>query len=172
MSGSGNGGSPHVNTGTGGASGSGGSASTGGSTGARATGGSTGSGSTGGTSSAYWPSAYNATQGAKGMNPGQNCLSSCHNHGFAFAGTVYDSAGKGVASVEVGVKLATGSFYSVFSGASTGNFFYTGPALNLAGADIRVRNGNGEKQMPVSSSSTGACNSCHDGTTNPRITAP
>ena len=104
------------------------------------------------------------------MNPGQNCLSSCHNHGFAFAGTVYDSTGKGVASVEVGVKLTTGAFYSVFSGASTGNFFYTGSALNLAGADIRVRNGNGEKQMPVTSNSTGACNSCHDGTTNPRIT--
>jgi hypothetical protein len=106
------------------------------------------------------------------MNPGLNCLSSCHNHGFAFAGTVYDSTGAGVDSVEVGVKLTTGAFYSAFSGVGTGNFFYENSALNLAGADIRVRNANGEKQMPVNSKSTGACNGCHDGTTNSRITAP
>jgi hypothetical protein len=106
------------------------------------------------------------------MNPGLNCLSSCHNHGFAFAGTVYDSTGTGVDSVEVGVKLTTGSFYSAFSGVGTGNFFYENSALNLAGADIRVRNANGEKQMPINSKSTGACNGCHDGTTNARITAP
>ncbi len=106
------------------------------------------------------------------MNPGLNCLSSCHNHGFAFAGTVYDSSGKGLDSVEVGVKLTNGQFYSVFSGIATGNFFYEGSGLNLAGADIRVRDASGEKQMPVNSKSSGACNSCHDGSTNPRIAAP
>jgi hypothetical protein len=106
------------------------------------------------------------------MNPGKNCLSSCHNHGFAFGGTVYDANGNGLDSVEVGVKLTTGDFYSVFSGLATGNFFYQGSGLNLAGADIRVRDANGEKQMPTTSTSSGACNGCHDGTTNPRITAP
>jgi hypothetical protein len=107
------------------------------------------------------------------MNAGKNCLSSCHNHGFSFAGTVYDAvSGNGVDSVEVGVKLTNGQFYSVFSGAVTGNFFYEGSTLNLAGADIRVRNANGENQMPTNSKSTGACNGCHDGSTNPRITAP
>jgi hypothetical protein len=105
------------------------------------------------------------------MNPGQNCMSSCHNHGFAFGGTVYDSTSKGLSSVQVGIKLTNGQFYSVFSG-SNGNFYYSGSGLNLAGADIRVRDANGETQMPISSSSSGACNSCHDGSANPRITAP
>jgi hypothetical protein len=136
-----------------------------------------GSTPTGGTTattgtSSFWPAAYQATQGDSGMNPGKNCLSSCHNHGFAFAGTVYDSSGNGVDSVEVGVKLTSGEFYSVYSGVVTGNFFYEGSGLNLAGADIRVRDANGEKQMPINSQSSGACNGCHDGTTNPRITAP
>ena len=106
------------------------------------------------------------------MNPGKNCLSSCHNHGFAFGGTVYDSSGNPLDSVEVGVKLTNGQFYSVFSGIVTGNFFYEGSGLNLAGADIRVRDANGERQMPITSTSSGACNGCHDGSTNPRITAP
>jgi hypothetical protein len=136
-----------------------------------------GSTPTGGTTattgtSSFWPAAYQATQGDSGMNPGKNCLSSCHNHGFAFGGTVYDSSGNGVDSVEVGVKLTNGQFYSVYSGVVTGNFFYEGSGLSLAGADIRVRDANGEKQMPVSSKSSGACNGCHDGTTNSRITAP
>jgi hypothetical protein len=137
-------------------------------------GGSTATGGTAATTgtSSFWPAAYQATQGDSGMNPGKNCLSSCHNHGFAFGGTVYDSSGNGVDSVEVGVKLTNGQFYSVYSGVVTGNFFYEGSGLSLAGADIRVRDANGEKQMPVSSKSSGACNGCHDGTTNPRITAP
>jgi hypothetical protein len=129
-------------------------------------------GTTSTSGSSYWPDAYQATQGDSGMNPGKNCLSSCHDHGFAFAGTVYDSSGKGVDSVEIGVKLTTGDFYSVFSGIGTGNFLYSGNTMNLAGADIRVRDANGEKQMPINTKSTGACNGCHDGTTNPRITAP
>jgi hypothetical protein len=128
-------------------------------------------GGTSGTSPSYWPTAYQATQGDSGMNTGKNCMSSCHNHGFAFGGTVYNSSGKGLSSVQVGVKLTNGQFYSVFSGSS-GNFYYSGSGLNLAGADIRVRDANGEKQMPVDSQSSGACNSCHDGSTNPRITAP
>jgi hypothetical protein len=145
--------------------GAGGSTGVGGST---ATGGTT---ATTGTSS-FWPAAYQATQGDSGMNPGKDCLSSCHNHGFAFGGTVYDSSGNPLDSVEVGVKLTNGQFYSVFSGIVTGNFFYEGASLTLAGADIRVRDANGEKQMPISTKSSGACNSCHNGTTNPRITAP
>jgi hypothetical protein len=98
-------------------------------------------------------------------------MSSCHDHGFAFAGTVYDSSGKGLSSVEVGVKLTNGQFYSVFSG-STGNFFYQDSGLNLAGADIRVRDANGEKKMPTTSTASGACNGCHNGSANPRVSAP
>ena len=155
----------------------GGSTSTGGGgsggmvgTGGRGSGGMTGAG---GTSSSFWPNAYKATTGASGMNTGQDCMSSCHNHGFALGGTVYDSSGKPKSQVEIGVKLTSGQFISVFSG-SDGNFHYSGSGLNLASADIRVRDATGESQMPVNSASSGACNSCHTGTTTgtPRISAP
>ena len=106
------------------------------------------------------------------MNTGQDCMSSCHRHGFAFGGTVYDSSGKPKPQVEIGIKPTSGSFVSVFSGAD-GNFHYSGTGLNLAGADIRVRDSNGESQMPVNPSSAGGCNSCHTGGTGTaRITAP
>lgn len=98
-------------------------------------------------------------------------MSSCHNHGFAFGGTVYDSSGKPKSQVEIGVKLASGQFISVFSG-SDGNFHYSGSGLNLAGADIRARDSAGEAQMPVNSMSSGGCNSCHTGAGTPRVTAP
>jgi len=154
----------------------GGSMSTGGSgAGGLATGGSTsGGGATGAggaTSSTFWPNAYKATTGSSGMNTGQDCMSSCHKHGFAFGGTVYDSSGKPKPQVEIGIKPTGGQFVSVFSGGD-GNFHYSGSGLNLAGADIRVRDSSGESQMPVNASSSGGCNSCHTGTGTARITAP
>ena len=106
--------------------------------------------------------------------PGQPCFGSCHASGsFAFGGTAYDPNGQEASSVQVGVKLASGEFYSAFSG-SNGNFFSQGSGVNLAGADIRARDANGEKQMPVTSTSSGDCNGCHDGSgsTHLRITAP
>ena len=105
------------------------------------------------------------------MNTGQDCMSSCHNHGFTFGGTVYDSSGKTKSQVEIGIKPTGGAFVSVFSG-SDGNFHYSGAALNLASADIRIRDSNGEAQMPATSTSSGACNSCHTGSGTPRISAP
>jgi len=156
-----------------GGSGPGGTLTGGGSGGGGTTalGGATGTG--GATSSTFWPNAYKATTGASGMNTGQDCMSSCHNHGFAFGGTVYDSSGKPKSQVEIGIKPTNGQFVSVFSGGD-GNFHYSGMGLNLAGADIRIRDSNGESQMPVNPSSSGGCNSCHTGTAtgSPRIAAP
>jgi hypothetical protein len=137
--------------------------------GATSAGGASGTG--GSTASSYWPSAYKATTGSNGMNTGMDCMSSCHNHGFAFGGTVYDSSGKPKSQAQIGVKLTGGQFISVFSG-SDGNFYYSGSGLNLAGADIRVRDSNGESAMPPTATSSGACNSCHTGTGTPRIAAP
>jgi hypothetical protein len=150
--------------GTGGSA-SGGSVGTGGSS----LGGMPGAG--GATSSTFWPSAYTATTGSSGMNTGQDCMSSCHRHGFAFGGTVYDSSGKPKSQAQIGIKLTNGQFVSVFSGGD-GNFHYSGSGLNIAGADIRVRDANGESQMPMNPTSSGACNSCHTGTGTPRISAP
>jgi hypothetical protein len=119
----------------------------------------------------YWPSAYQATAGGTQGPPGESCFGSCHtSNDFAFGGTVYDSTGKGLSSVQVGVKLTSGKFYSAFSG-SNGNFYYQAAGADLAGADIRARDANGEKQMPATSKSSGDCNGCHDGSTDPRIAA-
>jgi hypothetical protein len=156
------------NTGAGGGTGAGGTFSSGGS------GGSTGVGSSTGATTSYWPSDYKATAGGTQGPPGQSCFGSCHtSNDFAFGGTVYDSTGKGLSSVEIGVKLTSGEFYSAFSG-SNGNFYYQKSGVNLAGADIRARDANGEKQMPVTSTSSGDCNGCHDGSgaTHLHITAP
>ena len=155
-------------TGVGGKSGAGGSTGVGGVIGSGGAGGGSGAG---GATGSFWPSDYKSTVGSSGMNQGLNCLSSCHSHGFAFGGTVYDAAGKETAGVQIGIKLASGQFYSVFSG-TTGNFYTKGSGVNLAGADIRVRDANGERQMPITPTSTGACNGCHDGSANPRISAP
>jgi hypothetical protein len=153
-----------------GGSGLGGAVSTGGGNTAGTGGGGTGTGGT--TSSTFWPNAYKPTTGSNGMNTGQDCMSSCHNHGFALGGTVYDSSGKPKAQVEIGIKPTSGSFVSVFTG-SDGNFHYSGAGLNLAGADIRIRDSAGEAQMPTNPSSSGACNGCHTGGTGtPRISAP
>jgi hypothetical protein len=159
----------------GGSTGAGGTRSSSGAGGTRAstgTGGSAG-GSTGATAS-YWSSAYQSTAGGTQGPPGQSCFGSCHtSNDFAFGGTVYDSTGKGLSNVQVGVKLSSGEFYSAFSG-SNGNFYYQKSGVSLAGADIRARDANGEKQMPVTSTSSGDCNGCHDGSgsTHLRITAP
>jgi hypothetical protein len=104
-------------------------------------------------------------------NAGQSCMSSCHNHGFTFAGTVYDANGVGVGGAEVRLVDATGQAVSVYtdnSGGSTqGNFYssqaFTGPAhvgvRNAASAQNMVTAIQTTAQAPAPTG--GACNACH-----------
>jgi hypothetical protein len=114
---------------------------------------------------------YVNTVGQSAHNAGRDCMGGCHNHGFTFAGTIYDAAGKAVAGAEVRLVDSTGKGISVHSG-SDGNFHsstsWTGPA------HIGARNAT-TKALMVSTVPTGkgGCNGCHTtGGTAPKIHLP
>ena len=94
-------------------------------------------------------------------------MGSCHNHGFTFAGTVYDASGVAVSGAEVRLVDSTGQGISVYSGIN-GNFYSSTPWA--ASAMVGARNATNTQLMvaPISSSQ-GGCNSCHasGGTTSP-----
>lgn len=102
-------------------------------------------------------------------NAGLNCMSSCHNHGFTFAGTLVDSTGAGVGGAEVRLVDATGQATSVYTatGSSQGNFYSThafvGPAHVGARNAVSTQNMltaiQTTAQAPASTG--GACNACH-----------
>jgi hypothetical protein len=100
-------------------------------------------------------------------NAGQDCMGSCHNHGFTFAGTIYDASGTAVSGAEIRLVDSTGKGISVYS-ASDGNFYsstaWTGPAM------VGARSAsNTQVMVETLSSAQGGCNSCHasGGATNP-----
>ena len=57
-------------------------------------------------------------------NAGQDCFSSCHNHGFTLAGTLYSaqSGGSAVAGASITVKDSTGATFDIVTQAN-GNFY-------------------------------------------------
>jgi hypothetical protein len=104
-------------------------------------------------------------------NAGHDCFSSCHNHGFTFAGTVFDASGVGVGGAEVRLVDATGKVISVYTdnlgGSSQGNF-YSSQSF-VAPAHVGVRNATNAQVMITAiqtgaqspASTGGACNACH-----------
>jgi hypothetical protein len=52
------------------------------------------------------------------MNTGQDCMSSCHNHGFALGGTVYDSGGKPKSQVQLASSSPAASSSRCFQAAT------------------------------------------------------
>jgi hypothetical protein len=94
-------------------------------------------------------------------------MGSCHNHGFTFAGTVYDGSGNAVSGAEVRLVDSAGHGISVYAGTN-GNFYtttaWTGPAM------VGARDATNTQLMASSvSSSPSGCNSCHatGGATSP-----
>ena len=88
-------------------------------------------------------------------NAGRDCLQ-CH--GFAFAGTVYNAAGKALAGAEIRVVDATGQATSTYS-CSNGNFYIQNGNFTAPG-HTAARNATTTTTM-VSAMSNGGCNSCH-----------
>jgi len=102
---------------------------------------------------------------------GHDCMSSCHNHGFTLAGTLFDANGAGVGGAEVRLVDANGKVISVYTdnrgGSSQGNFYssqaFVGPA------HVGTRNATNLQDMHTAIQSTaqtpastgGACNACH-----------
>jgi len=102
-------------------------------------------------------------------NAGQDCMSGCHNHGFTFSGTLYDSNGAGIGGAEVRLVDANGKAISVYTavGGAQGNFY---SSQSFAGpAHIGVRDATNTKDMltPIQTmsqppaSTGGACGACH-----------
>jgi hypothetical protein len=104
--------------------------------------------------------AYVSMSGGSGHhNAGQDCMSSCHNHGFTFAGTLYNGSGSAVSNAEVRLVDSTGKGISAYSGTN-GNFYssssWTGPGT------VGVRDATNPGIDMVATVSTGVgCNSCH-----------
>jgi hypothetical protein len=102
---------------------------------------------------------------------GQDCMSSCHNHGFTFAGTLFDANGAGVGGAEVRLVDAKGLVISVYTdnrgGSSQGNFY--GSQAFVGPAHVGARNASSTQDMHTALQSTaqtpastgGACNACH-----------
>ena len=108
-----------------------------------------------------------STVGASSHNAGQDCMNGCHDHGFTFAGTLTDGAGKGVAGAEVRLVDANGKAISVHTGPN-GNFHssttFTGPS-NVGARDAS----NKALMVATIQPANGGCNGCHanGGTTAP-----
>ena len=98
-------------------------------------------------------------------NAGQNCMGSCHDHSFTFAGTLTDGAGNGVAGAEVRLVDGSGTAITVHTGPE-GNFHSTIPFAGAA--HVGARTASNTVDM-VSTITNGGCNGCHatGGTTTP-----
>jgi hypothetical protein len=96
--------------------------------------------------------------GSATMRPGEDCLG-CH-HEFTAAGTVYASASatQGAAGVAVTIYGMTQDVHLTTNGV--GNFYTTVSFGYGSGASVQVAGAT--MSQPLTSSSIGGCNSCHD----------
>jgi hypothetical protein len=111
--------------------------------------------------------AFAAQVSGRTHNAGKNGMSSCHDHGFTFAGTITNAAGAAVAGAEVRLVDATGAAISVHTG-TTGNFHSS--TRFTAPAKVGVRDSTTVASMVTAiQAANGGCNACHaaGGTTTP-----
>jgi len=118
-----------------------------------------------------------STNGNKSHNAGQNCMN-CHVAGgggegtFVVAGTVYNSTGQSVypnaiITLTTGAN-GTGTLRATIYCDAKGNFYTTALVDFSGGLYPAVKNTSGAITYMQSSTTQGACNSCH-GSSN-RIT--
>jgi hypothetical protein len=94
-------------------------------------------------------------------NPGMDCMSGCHNHGFSIAGTLYESDGvTPAANATITIVDAANNSQDIVT-STNGNFFSFIPALppvTVTGSLCP------STQVMVAKPTTGACNSggCHE----------
>lgn len=113
-----------------------------------------------------------------GIDPtGQNCLG-CHNGGgavrFGVGGTIYTSqAGTtGAADVQLRFVKTDGSEYVSVHSDADGNFWVAdNGGFGAVGGMAGARNATTTQLMPQQINS-GACVTCHDGTTQPKLHLP
>jgi hypothetical protein len=117
--------------------------------------------------------AFVAQSGGSGHhNAGQNCMAGCHNHGFTFAGTLFDAAGAAVSSAEIRLVDANGKAILVHSGTN-GNFYSSTPWTSPAKVAARTATSKVVMVGALATASNGGCNGCHTtGGTAPKIHVP
>jgi len=129
-------------------------------------------------SSSFWERDYDpgaSPTPADGWHYAGTDCASCHTSGewgFVVGGTVYQRGGKqGAAHIEVGVRDGAG-IRTAYAGAN-GNFWISdsGTPIDWSQAQVRIRSAQGEAVMRPAeprntrgSTSLGACNKCHRGT--------
>ncbi len=117
--------------------------------------------------------------GNKSHNMGQNCMN-CHNPGgsgkgvWQIGGTVYNQAGT-VTVPNAVIKFytgpnGTGTLKYTLNADSRGNLYSVGP-VDFTGGLYPAVTGSTTTQYMSSSISSGACNSCHTGSSTARIWA-
>lgn len=101
-------------------------------------------------------------------NKKTDCMT-CHNgttaSGFLFGGTIYTDTGatRGAAGIEVRVVDSTGNGYSAYSD-SDGNFWIDNDTAASLPGTSGARDGSGNVQLMIGSTTSPGCNSCHNGT--------
>ena len=110
-------------------------------------------------------------------NAGQDCMNSCHNHGFTLAGTLYSSASGGstVAGASITVKDATGHTFDMVTQAN-GNFYTsTGVTfpVTVYASECQISQ-TSQVMMTALTSSNRGCNQsgCHTTSGQGRIHLP
>ena len=110
-------------------------------------------------------------------NAGQDCMNSCHNHGFTLAGTLYaaSSGGTTVAGASITVKDANGQTFDIVSQAN-GNFYTTTSVafpVTVQASECQIA-ATPQKMTAQLTSSDRGCNqtACHSTTAQGRIHLP
>ena len=119
------------------------------------------------------------TNGSESHNAGQNCMN-CHKSGkegsgcFLAAGTVYDNTASNIYA-NATIRLysqpnGAGSVVATIPGDAKGNFYTTANIDFGSGLYPSVTNSSGQTVYMSSSTTTGACSSCH-GVSQAKISA-
>ena len=114
----------------------------------------------------------NSDTGISSHNTGKNCLG-CHS--FKVAGSVYNSAFTSVYSGAT-MKITSaanggGNVLATLTSDKTGNF-YTNTSVSFgSGVYVSVTGSGGNVKYMSSAITSGACNSCHNGSTTAKVWA-
>jgi hypothetical protein len=111
-------------------------------------------------------------------NAGQDCMNSCHFHGFTLAGTLYTAAtgGSAISGASITVKDASGQTFDIVSQAD-GNFYTSNPVqfpVTVYASECQIQQGGVPMMATVTSQQSGGCNAsgCHTTSSQGRIHLP
>jgi hypothetical protein len=110
-------------------------------------------------------------------NAGQDCMNSCHFHGFTLAGTLYSAAsgGSAISGASITVKDASGQTFDIVSQAD-GNFYTSNPVqfpVTVYASECQIQQAGVPMTATISSGGAG-CNQggCHTTSAQGRIHLP